>query len=90
MVLVGKPEEKRQLGLPKHRWSDNIKMNLKERGCEVMDWIYLAQGKDNRHWTLVNVPLNPLHSVKCEEFLDKQRNYEVLKKDLLNGASQWG
>jgi hypothetical protein len=43
MVLLGKPEGKRQLGLPKHGWLDNIKMNLKERGCEAMDWIYLAQ-----------------------------------------------
>ena len=58
MVLVGMPEGKRQLGLPKHRWSDNIKMNLKERGYEAMDWIYLAQGKENRQWTLVNVLLN--------------------------------
>ena len=58
MVLVGKPEGKRELGLSKHRWSDNIKMNLKDRGYEVMDWIYLAQGKDNGQWTLVNVLLN--------------------------------
>jgi hypothetical protein len=57
MVLVGKHEGKRQLGPPKHRWLDNIKMNLKERRCEAMDWIYLAQGKDNRQWTLVNVLL---------------------------------
>jgi len=56
--LVGKPEGTRQLGLPKHRWSDNIKMNLEQRGYEAMDWIYLAQGKENRQWTLVNVLLN--------------------------------
>jgi hypothetical protein len=37
MVLVGKPEGKRQSGPFKHRWLDNIKMNLKERGCEAMN-----------------------------------------------------
>jgi hypothetical protein len=40
--LVGKPEEKRPLGRPKHRWEDNIKMDLKEVGCGGMDWIELA------------------------------------------------
>jgi len=29
-VLVGKPEEKRPLGRPRHRWEDNIKMDLQE------------------------------------------------------------
>ena len=27
-VLVGKPEEKRPLGIPRHRWEDNITMDL--------------------------------------------------------------
>jgi hypothetical protein len=31
-VLVGKPERKRPLGIPKRRWEDNIKMNLQEVG----------------------------------------------------------
>ena len=29
-VLVGKPERKRHLGRPRHRWEDNIKMDLRE------------------------------------------------------------
>jgi hypothetical protein len=41
-VLVGTPEEKRTLGKPRFRWEDNIKMNLQEVKCGVMDWIYLA------------------------------------------------
>jgi hypothetical protein len=45
-VLVGKPEEKRPLGRPRHRWQDNIKMNLQEVGCEVMNWIELALDRD--------------------------------------------
>jgi len=32
-VLVKKPEGKRQLGRPRHRWEDNIKMDLQEVGC---------------------------------------------------------
>jgi hypothetical protein len=38
-VLVGKPEGKRPLGRPRHRWKDNIKIDLKEVGCGCMDWI---------------------------------------------------
>jgi hypothetical protein len=45
-VGVGKPEGKRPLGRPRHRWQDNIKMNLKEVGCGGMDWIELAQDRD--------------------------------------------
>ena len=46
-VLVGKPEGKRPLGRPRRRWEDNIKMNLQEVGCGVMDWIELAQDRDS-------------------------------------------
>jgi hypothetical protein len=45
-VLVGKPEGKRPLGRPRRRWVDNIKMNLRETGWNGMDWIDLAQNKD--------------------------------------------
>jgi hypothetical protein len=41
-VLVGKPEGKSPLGRPRHRWEDNIKMDLREVGCGGMDWIGLA------------------------------------------------
>jgi hypothetical protein len=36
--LVGKPEGKRPFGIPRHRWEDNIKMNLREIGSEGVDW----------------------------------------------------
>jgi len=45
-VLVGKPEGKRPLGRPRHRWEDNIKMDLQEVGCRGVDWIDLAQDRD--------------------------------------------
>jgi hypothetical protein len=45
-VLLGKPEVKRPLGRPRHRWNDNIKMDHLEMGCGVMDWIELVQDRD--------------------------------------------
>jgi hypothetical protein len=36
-VLVGKPEVMRPLGRPRHRWEDNVKVNLQEVGCGGMD-----------------------------------------------------
>jgi hypothetical protein len=45
-VLVGKPEEKRPLGRPRHRWEDNINMDLQEVGWGRRDWMELAQDRD--------------------------------------------
>ena len=45
-VLVGKPEEKKPLGRPRHRRVDYIRMNLQEVGCGYMDWIGLTQFRD--------------------------------------------
>jgi len=54
---MGKPEGKKPLGRPRHRWEDNIKMDLHEVGCGDDDWIGLAQERD-RWWPLVNVGMN--------------------------------
>jgi len=56
-VLVRKPEVKRLLGRPRHRWEDNIKMDLQEVGCGGMDCIKLAEDGD-RWQALVNVVMN--------------------------------
>jgi hypothetical protein len=45
-ILMGKPEGKRPLGRQRHRWVDNIKMDLREIGWGSMDWIDLAQDRD--------------------------------------------
>jgi hypothetical protein len=42
-ILVGKLEGKRPFGTPRHRWQDNIKMDLREIGLEGVDWVHLAQ-----------------------------------------------
>ena len=51
-ILVWKPEGKRPLWRLRRRWEDNIKMDIQEVGCGVMDWIELAQDK-GRWWALV-------------------------------------
>jgi hypothetical protein len=43
---MGKPEGRRPLRRPRHKWEDNIKMNLQEVGCGVIHWIELAQYRD--------------------------------------------
>jgi len=55
-VLVGKPEGKRPLGRPRHRWEDNIKMDLREVGVGG-DWMELALDRD-RWRALVNKVMN--------------------------------
>jgi hypothetical protein len=56
-ILVGKPEGKRTLGRPRRRWVDNIKMDLTEIEWDGVDWIELAQDRDQ--WrALVNTVVN--------------------------------
>ena len=45
-VLVGKPEGKRSLGIPRRRWENNIKMDLQEVGGGCGDWMELAEDRD--------------------------------------------
>jgi hypothetical protein len=63
-VLVGK----RPIGRPRHRWEDNIKMNLQEVGCGGMDWIKLAQ--DGQRAATCECGNELSGSMKCGEFLD--------------------
>ena len=56
-VLMGKPEGKRPLGRPRHRWEDSIKMDLQKVGCAGLDWMELVQDRDS--WrALVNAVMN--------------------------------
>jgi hypothetical protein len=38
----GEPEERRNLGIPRCGWEDNIERDLEETGWEGMHWVYLA------------------------------------------------
>jgi len=56
-VLVGKPEVRRPLERPRHRWVDNIRTDLQEVVCGYVDWIGLAQDRD-RWRNLVSAVMN--------------------------------
>jgi hypothetical protein len=56
-ILVWRPEGRRQLGRPRRRWEDNIKMDLRKVGFGGVDWIDLAQDRD-RWRTVVNTIMN--------------------------------
>jgi len=46
-VLLGKPDNKRPLGIHRHRWEGNIKMDLQEVGCGVwtgLSWLRIGTG----------------------------------------------
>jgi hypothetical protein len=56
-IVVGKPQGKRPLGRPRRRLVDNMEMDLTETGWDGMDWIHLAQDRDQ--WrALVNTVMN--------------------------------
>jgi hypothetical protein len=44
-ILAGRPKGKRLLGRPRHKWEDNIKMNLRETGINWANWIRLPQDR---------------------------------------------
>jgi hypothetical protein len=56
-IFPGNPEGKRPLRRPKCRGGNNVRMNLREVDWEGVDWIHLAQDRDQR-WSLVNTELN--------------------------------
>jgi hypothetical protein len=56
-LLVRKPEGKRPLGRRRHRWVNNIRMDLGKLGWGDVDWIGLAQDR-NRWRALVNSAIN--------------------------------
>jgi hypothetical protein len=56
-ILVGKPEGKAPLGRSRCRWVDNIKIDLRDIGWDGVDWIDMAQDRDQ--WmALVNTVFN--------------------------------
>jgi hypothetical protein len=75
---VGEPEGKRPLGRPRCRWEDNIRMDLREKQWGGMDWIDVAQDRDQ--WrVLVNTVMN------LREILEWLSNWRLLKK----GSAPW-
>jgi hypothetical protein len=56
-IFVGKSEGKRPLGRLRRRWVDNIKIDFREIGWDGMDWIDLAEDRNQRR-ALVNTVVN--------------------------------
>jgi hypothetical protein len=56
-ILVGKHKGKRPCGKPRHSWEDNIRMDVREIGLEGVDWMHLAQDRDQL-WAVVNTVMN--------------------------------
>jgi hypothetical protein len=67
-IFVGKPEGKRALGIPRRRWDDNIRMDLRETGWEGMEWMHLAQVETSGG--LCEYGNVPSDSIKGKEFLE--------------------
>jgi hypothetical protein len=67
-IMVGKPESKRPVRRPRHRWADSIKMDLREIGWDGMNWIDLAQDRDQWRGSCEQGN-EPSGSIKCWEFL---------------------
>ena len=81
-VLVRKPEGKTPLGRPRHRWEDNIKMDLQELGCGLMDWIEVVQDRDM--WrALVNAVMKVRVPLNEENFLTSEKPVSSSRRTLL-------
>ena len=86
-VLVGKPKGRRPLGRPRHRWVDNIRMDLLEVGCGYMDWIGLAQDRD-RWRTLVSAVMNLRVPRNAGNFLTNCKPVSFSRRTLQHGVSK--
>ena len=85
---MGKLEGKRPLGRPRHRWVDNIRIDLQEVGCGYMDWIGLAQ--DRESWrTLVSAVMNLRVTWNAGNFLTSCKPVSFSRRTLHHGASNY-
>jgi hypothetical protein len=66
--LVREPERKKPFGRPRRRREDNTKIDLKEIGCESVDWTHLAQGRDQLQ-VLVNTVMDLWVPLSAEKFV---------------------
>jgi len=84
-VLVRKPEGKRPLGRPRHRWEDNIKMDLHEVGCGGTEWVELAHDRD-RWRGLVNAVMNLRVLLNAGNFLTSWKPVSFSRRTLFHGV----
>jgi hypothetical protein len=84
-ILVAKPEGSRPLGRRRHRWEDNIRMDVGEMGWEIVDWMHLDQDRDQ--WrALVNMEMNFRVTLKRGNFLTSCVTTRFSRKTPLHGV----
>jgi hypothetical protein len=81
-VLMGKPERKRPLGIPRYRWECNIKINLIEICWGDMGWIGLSQEEGS-----CEHDNEPSGSIKCWKIFQWPSDWRLLKKGLAPWSS---
>ena len=86
-VLLGKPEGKRPLGRHRHRWVNNIRIDMQEMGCGHLDWIGLAQDRD-RLRTLVSAVMNLRVPWNTGNFLTSCKPVSCSGRTLHHGVSK--
>ena len=89
-ILMGTPSGKRPLGRPRHRWEDNIRMNVEEIGINVGNWVDSAQDMDYSR-VLMNEALN-LRIPKAMELVS-QKVFQVFMGSALTQYREefvWG
>jgi hypothetical protein len=67
-ILVWKYRQKRPLGRPRREWENNITIDMREIGWEGVDWMQLAQDRE-QWWVVVNTN-DPSGYIKGGEILD--------------------
>jgi hypothetical protein len=76
-VLMEKPEGRRPLGRPRHRWEDNIKMDLKDIRWEGLDWIRLSEDRASSERAVLNTVVNIWVVYNEGNFLTRSQPYGV-------------
>jgi hypothetical protein len=84
-ILVAKPEGKRAFIRHRHRWEDNIKMDLREIGLEGVKWVHMVQDRDC-WWALGSYEHSnkPSSSIKGRKFLDLLRTLLHVVSELVS------
>jgi hypothetical protein len=86
-ILVEKPDGNRPLGRTTRRWVDKVKLDLRQTGRGVMDWIGLAQDRDQ--WrALVNTVMNLRVPQIAGKFLSSFTSDVLSRRDQLRAVKQ--
>jgi len=89
-VLVGKPGGNRPLGRPRHKWKDNIKMDLQEVGWSGIGWIDLVHYRD-RLWVVMDTVMKALYDPPeaCSTNGGKERCMQDFGGETCRKESTW-